>query len=115
MDAHLLVFDMSGLTPEAGAPLPERVMEGNLRFTTWNFEARDDTLFSGLWEATPGAWRVAYTEWEFCCILSGVSEIVAEDGATRRVAAGDSLVLRPGFRGVWRVIETTRKAYVIRL
>jgi uncharacterized protein len=27
--------------------------------------------------------------------------------------AGDSFVIRPGFRGVWEVIETTRKDYVI--
>ena len=116
MDAPFLVFDIAGIEPEAGAPPPERVIDGNPRFTTWNVEAREnDTLFSGIWEATPGAWRVSYTEWEFCCILSGVSEIRAEGGAFRRVSASDSLVLRPGFRGVWRVIETTRKAYVVRL
>jgi len=27
--------------------------------------------------------------------------------------AGDSFVLRPGFKGSWEVLETTRKQYVI--
>jgi len=81
------------------------------RFTTWNVEAREgDTLFAGLWEVTPGAWRIVYTEWEFCHILSGVSVILAKDGGTRRVSTGESFVLRPDFTGVWRMIETTRKA-----
>jgi uncharacterized protein len=115
-DSFFLAIDISGVAPEHGAPPPERVVEGDPRFTTWNAEAREgDTLFSGIWEATPGAWRIAYTEWEFCTILFGVSEIAAEDGTSRRVSVGDSFILRPGFRGVWRVIETTRKAYVVRL
>jgi len=31
------------------------------------------------------------------------------------VKAGDSFVLRPGFRGTWEVVETTRKDFVIRI
>jgi hypothetical protein len=27
--------------------------------------------------------------------------------------AGDSMILRPGFKGTWEVIETTRKDYVL--
>jgi uncharacterized cupin superfamily protein len=42
--------------------------------------------------------------------------VIAEDGGeTRTVKAGDSFVLRPGFKGSWEVLETTRKEYVIRL
>ena len=29
--------------------------------------------------------------------------------------AGSRLVLRPGFKGTWEVVETTRKDYVIRV
>jgi uncharacterized cupin superfamily protein len=29
------------------------------------------------------------------------------------VRAGDSFVIRPGFRGTWEVLETTLKDYVI--
>jgi uncharacterized protein len=32
-----------------------------------------------------------------------------------KLRAGDTFILRPGFKGSWEVVETTRKAYVIRL
>jgi uncharacterized cupin superfamily protein len=42
--------------------------------------------------------------------------VIAEDGGeARTVGAGDSFVLRPGFKGTWEVVETTRKEYVIRV
>ena len=101
--------------PEDGAPAPDRLVSGAPVFRTWNVEDTGDGLYSGIWEATPGKWRIAYDEWEFCHILSGVSVIAEEGGAARTVKAGDSFVLRPGFKGTWEVVETTRKAYVIRL
>jgi uncharacterized protein len=75
---------------------------------------RPGGLFAGIWESTPGKWRIEYDEWEFCHILSGVSVIAEEGGVARRVSAGDSFIIRPGFRGTWEVLETTRKEYVIR-
>lgn len=105
---------MSGVPPEEGRPDPSRVISGDPRFTTWNAEERDG-LYAGVWEATPGAWRVVYDEWEFCHILAGVSVLTEDGGAARRLTAGDAFVIRPGFTGVWEVIETTRKEYVIRL
>ena len=72
-------------------------------------------FFAGIWEATPGKWRIVYEEWEFCHILSGVSVIEEEGGGAVTVRAGDSFVLRPGFKGTWEVLETTRKEYVIRV
>ena len=101
-------------TPETGSPPADRLISGNPVFTTWNFED-DKGLFCGIWEATPGKWSAFYDEWEYCRILSGVL-IITEDGrepVTYR--AGDSFIIRPGFRGTWHVIETVRKDYVIRL
>ena len=74
-----------------------------------------DRLGRTVWEATLGAWRIAYDEWEFCHILSGRSIIEDENGDKHELVAGDRFIIRPGFRGIWRVIETTRKDYVIRL
>ena len=71
-------------------------------------------IYAGIWESTPGKWRISYDEWEFCHILSGVSIITEDGGEARSVRAGDSFVIRPGFRGTWEVVETTRKEYVIR-
>lgn len=112
--AAFLTIDTAGIPPEEGAPAPERVIAGDPRFRTWNAEERDG-LYAGIWEATPGKWRIEYDEWEFCHILSGVSVIAEEGDEARTVRAGDSFVLRPGFKGSWEVLETTRKEYVIKL
>lgn len=99
---------------EEGAPAPEKVICGTPRFRTWNVEERGG-LYAGIWEATPGKWLISYEEWEYCRILSGRSVITEEGGEPHEVGAGDSFVIRPGFRGTWEVIETTRKDYVILL
>jgi len=114
-EPKFLTLDISRIEPEAGAPAPERIVSGNPQFRTWNAEERDDGLCADVWESTPGKWRIEYDEWEYCRILSGVSVIAEEGGEARTVRAGDSFVLRPGFRGSWEVLETTRKEYVIRL
>ncbi len=101
------------VAPEISRPDPARVIEGDPVHRTWNIEEQGD-LFCGIWESTPGKWRIAYDEWEYCRILSGVSVIAEDGGAVLRVQAGDSFVIRPGFAGTWEVIETTRKDYVIR-
>ena len=112
---RFLTIDVSAAEPEAGAPAQDRVVSGSPTFRTWNVEEAEGGLYAGIWEATPGAWRISYDEWEFCHILAGVSVITEDDGEARTVKAGDSFVLRPGFKGIWEVLETTRKEYVIRL
>ncbi|MCI1000963.1 MULTISPECIES: cupin domain-containing protein [Ochrobactrum] len=114
--SRFLDFDLTGIEPEEGAPLPERILAGDPKFRTWNLEENaDGTLFAGIWESTPGKWQIEYDEWEFCHILSGRSILSEEGGASREVKAGDSFVIRPGFKGSWDVLETTRKEYVIKL
>lgn len=115
--SFLLSFDPATLgAPEETEPLPERIVSGTPRHLTWNVETLPDgALFAGIWQSSPGAWRVDYEEWEFCSITEGVS-ILHEDGkAPVTVKAGDNFAIRPGFKGVWEVVETTRKLYVIRL
>jgi len=116
MSDLLLSFDLSSVTPQHDAPPPDRVISGEPRFTTWNLEeTAGDRLFAGVWEATPGKWRIAYDEWEYCTILSGVSVLTNEAGESVTVTAGDAFILGPGYKGTWEVVETTRKQYVIHL
>jgi uncharacterized protein len=113
----LTFFDLENLgVPREGRPLPERLVEGDPRFKTWGIEKSEDgRVTAGVWEATPGAYLSVKGEtWEFCSILSGVSELIEEGKPPRRIEAGDSFVMRPGFKGIWRVIETTRKLWVSR-
>lgn len=100
-------------SPTTSRPAPEKVLSGDPVFTTWDIEERDG-LYAGLWQSTPGAWRIDYEEWEYFHILQGHSILTAEDGTRYDLRAGDSFIIRPGFRGTWEVIETTLKDYVIR-
>ncbi|SCX81331.1 cupin domain-containing protein [Microvirga guangxiensis] len=97
-----------------GEPLSGRLIDGNPRFKTWDIETSPDGRVSaGVWEASPGAYRsIKGNTWEFCSILSGVSELTEDGKPTVRLQAGDTFVMKPGFEGTWRVIETTRKLWV---
>lgn len=108
-------FDLSAIEPEEGAPAPDRLVSGDPRFTTWNFEEADGGIYAGVWQATPGKWRVVYDEWEYFHILAGHSILTEEGREPIHLKAGDSMIVRPGFTGTWEVVETTRKDYVIRL
>ncbi|MBX9463161.1 MAG: cupin domain-containing protein [Aquamicrobium sp.] len=112
--SHFLAVSTAGADPEEGAPAPDRIVSGAPSFKTWNVEEADGGLYAGIWEATPGKWRIAYDEWEFCHILAGVSIVTEDGGEAHTLKAGDSFILRPGFKGTWEVVETTRKEYVIR-
>jgi uncharacterized protein len=114
MTLHLI--DETKREPERGAPASDRLISGTPEFETWStYESADGKYFTGLWRATPGAWRIVYTEWEYCEMLEGVSVITSADGTARTFQAGDKFVLEPGFEGIWEVVETTLKRYVIHL
>jgi len=111
---NFLRLTAEAVEPEHERPAPEKVISGDPQFTTWNLEDRDG-LYCGIWQATPGKWRISYDEWEYIHILEGRSVITSDDGTEYPLQAGDSFILRPGFSGTWEVIETIRKEYVIRL
>ncbi|PZM16863.1 cupin domain-containing protein [Rhizobium tubonense] len=110
-----LKLDTAGIEPETGTPAADRLVSGAPQFTTWNVEEAEGGLYAGIWEATPGKWRIVYDEWEYFHVLEGYSVVTEDGGEATHLRAGDRMILRPGFRGTWEVIETTRKDYVIRL
>lgn len=110
-----LTLDTSTIEPEIGAPAAGRLISGNPQFRTWNVEEAEGGLYAGIWEATPGKWRIVYEEWEYFRIIDGHSIVTSDTGETFDLRPGDSLILRPGFEGTWEVLETTRKDYVIRV
>ncbi|WP_368516771.1 cupin domain-containing protein [Rhizobium sp.] len=103
-----------GTAPRESKALPERLIAGDPSFKTWaQDETKDGTVRTGVWEATPGETRSIKGEtFEFCHILSGVVEITPDDGEPMVYRAGDSFVMKPGFVGRWKTIETIRKIYV---
>lgn len=102
--------------PELASPPPGRILSGSPSSRTWNaYTDEEGRVFCGIWESTPGRWRVAYDEWESCTILQGRSIVTPDTGEPVELRPGDTLVLEPGFEGTWEVVETTRKSYVIRV
>lgn len=110
---HLLRVSRDGITPNTSRPDASKVVKGDPVHTTWNIEERDG-LYAGLWQSSPGAWRVSYAEWEYVHILSGHSILTDATGNATDLRAGDSYIIRPGFEGIWEEVETTLKDYVIR-
>lgn len=101
--------------PRESAPLPDRLIAGSPRFRSWPVdESRGGQVRTGVWEATPGTYKAVKGEaFEFCHILEGLVELTEEGGRTQTLRAGDSLVLKPGFVGVWKTIEKVKKIFVV--
>ncbi|WP_448150881.1 cupin domain-containing protein [Labrys miyagiensis] len=75
----------------------------------------DDGAFEvGVWECSPGRFTADRTaSSETCHIISGRVEMRTPQGESRELVAGDLLVLPLGWKGEWRIVETTRKLYLI--
>ena len=114
--SNLAVFDIKN--PGEGVrslPLPAVLLDGHPEYRTWVVDnTGDGKIRTGIWEATPGSTRSSKGKtWEFCTILSGVIELTEDGQEPRRFVAGDTFVMKPGFLGVWKTIETVRKLWVI--
>jgi uncharacterized cupin superfamily protein len=111
---RIVSFASGAAETTVSSPSVDRVMSGEPQHTARNFFS-DSTgqFFAGVWESTPGRWRVSYTENEFCHITKGRVTIHSTDGSQWTFTAGDSFVIPAGFAGVWSVAEDLRKLYVI--
>ena len=108
------LFNFANASTTLETAVPSRIISGN-PVTTYQVHTSDadGRLTSGTWSATPGAWQVLYTEWEFCQIISGRGSLSETDGATVAIGPGDAFTLSPGFEGIWTVDETMTKNFVI--
>ncbi|MCE9677896.1 cupin domain-containing protein [Shewanella sp. AS1] len=68
---------------------------------------------AGIWQGDIGSWRVNYSEHEYCEILAGRCEITDKTGNSISVGQGDRFVIPAGFSGIWKVIDTCKKVYVV--
>lgn len=115
MSQHFIHFDKNGVAAETDMPAKEKIRSGRPTQKTWNIEDDGNGLYAGIWESSVGEWDVDYTEWEFFHILEGVSVLTEEGAEPIKLVAGDSYVIRPGFKGRWKVVEPTKKHYVVKL
>lgn len=94
---------------------PEAVLEGAPTYRAWQQEtALDGRYRSGVWEMTPGTYRLARNGTaEFCHILQGRAVITPDVGEPFEISAGSAFTLHPDFTGTWSTRETVRKFWVI--
>ena len=100
--------------PKESSALPERLISGDPQFKSWPQDAdMDGRINTGVWEATAGVTHSIKADiYEFCYLLAGEIELTPKGGEPVTYVAGDSFVLKPGWVGIWKTIETVRKIYV---
>lgn len=114
-DLHISInFNELGDAAEFHPPA-DRVIEGDIVCRKWEIDSgKDGKVRAGVFESTPGTNRsIKGDAWEFCLILSGVAEITEDGHAPVTYAAGDCFIMKPGYIGTWRTIETMRKMWVV--
>jgi uncharacterized protein len=110
------LVDFKTTVPETSSsrPAPERLLAGDPQHTVRNyFSDATGQFFAGIWQSSPGRWRVRYTENEFCHLLSGRVRIEDEHAGAWLFQTGDTFVIPAGFTGTWQVLEPTSKLYVV--
>jgi uncharacterized cupin superfamily protein len=91
-----------------------KLISGNPKQQVWvEYESPDREFCAGVWASEVGEWKVQYTEQEYCCILEGRCVLTHEDGTAQEFSAGMEFIVPRGFVGRWRVVEPTRKRFVI--
>ncbi|WP_220761230.1 MULTISPECIES: cupin domain-containing protein [unclassified Shewanella] len=92
----------------------EKVLAGDPAQELQNHYSSDCEQFhAGVWQGDVGSWKVAYSEHEYCEILSGSSKVTDNNGHSITVKTGDRFVIPAGFEGTWEVLDNCRKVYVI--
>lgn len=115
MSRLLVTFQLDQLgEPREYRPPADRVLEGDIVCRNWDVDsAKDGKVRAGVFESTPGTNRSIKGEtWEFCLILSGVAEITEDGHPPATYKAGDCFIMKPGYIGTWRTLETVRKVWV---
>ena len=91
-----------------------KLIAGNPKQTIWlEYESADREFCAGVWASEVGEWKVHYTEQEYCCILEGISVLTDENGNAQEFSANMEFMVPRGFVGTGRVVEPTRKRFVI--
>jgi len=94
---------------------PTSMTDGQKEASKKLWSSEDGLTHIGIWECTPGHFTADRTKaGEYCHIISGSASVSNGDGSnTRKIAAGDLLVLPQGWTGEWVIHEHMRKLYVI--
>ena len=67
---------------------------------------------AGVWECGPGKYRLERASDELFVLLAGHWILTGDEGDVYDLKAGDTLLLRKGWKGEAHIIEKIRKVYV---
>jgi hypothetical protein len=68
---------------------------------------------TGIWVGQPGKIKIkSYPTNEVFTVISGKIELINEDGTVVLVHPGESGLMRKGWKGVFHIVEETRKCFV---
>lgn len=114
---HVMKLD----NQESVAPLTTdldgwKVVDGHPTMKTWIlYTSHDGSMISGYWEATPGTYHATYSGYEFVHFIAGKLTITPDGGTPVQIGPGDAFVVEAGFKGTWKIEETVRKHFDIKL
>lgn len=112
----LNAFSANSPAPTYDQPRPDRLVSGNPKRTTWeHFLSANGDLSAGIWACAPGAWNIAFAPGkdEFFCVIEGRIRITDSDGKAAEFGPSDACVIPSGFAGIFEVLESVRKYYVL--
>ena len=116
MDTIVKLGDISALEPVTADLDGWVVVEGTPSMKTYvQHTSADGSMISGYWEATPGTYHATYSEYEFVHIMEGKLTITPDGGAPVVLGPGDAFVVEAGFKGLWKIEQTIRKHFAIKL
>ncbi len=104
-------------TPKHSLPAPERLISGSPEFLTWAMdESRGGQVKTGVWQARRHP-ADALDQGRDPRVLPHHRRSRGDHvGAGRDLdlsRRGDSFVMKPGFVGTWKTIETVKKVYLV--
>ena len=68
---------------------------------------------SGIWQVTPGTWRLAIPRDELCHFVSGTARYLRDTGEVVLVEAGTCVLFPAGWAGECEVRSTLRNVYIL--
>jgi uncharacterized protein len=107
-------FSIAKCQPISAPIAPADIVSGDPRPRSVNMIASADGKFDcGVWESTPGRFKIKYRSDELVHILEG--EVTVHVGETRHaLRAGDVAYFPAGTEAEWDVVSYVRKLWVYR-
>lgn len=110
----IVLFREENITPDEFSAPAERRLSGDCQQSVqMHYSDPTGQFHAGLWSGGVGAWRVKYTECEFCTLLEGRVRLLCDDGSAIEIVAGQHFVIPAGFEGIWEVIEPAKKTFAV--